>query len=162
MPRNYTRMAPKLMKDQLERYIPEPNSGCWLWMGSIRADGYGTVSVTTATERKQKLVHRESYKFYHGCPGDLDVLHRCDTPCCINPDHLFSGTHQDNMDDMNRKGRGRPPPSKGELNNRTHLTEKDVADIRRRYSCGETQTALGIEYKVYQQTISKIVHRKTW
>lgn len=83
--------------------IPEPNTGCWLWLGTTVGGGYGRVA---ETKRVRTLAHRASYAaFVSEIPHGMDILHRCDTPCCINPEHLSPGTHAENMNDMVRKGR---------------------------------------------------------
>ena len=82
----------------------EPNTGCWLWAGRL-VEGYG---IFTLNHRDNQLAHRASYEHFVGpIPQGLFVLHKCDVRSCINPDHLFIGTHADNMADMKRKGRGR-------------------------------------------------------
>lgn len=79
-----------------------PEAGCWLWEGSLHSTGYGTLYWDGTTQ----FTHRLSYRTFRGeIPDKLYVLHRCDVRCCINPNHLFVGTHQDNMDDMVSKGR---------------------------------------------------------
>lgn len=83
----------KSMERKLEKHIPVPIAGCWLWTGSVDKDGYGTIRRVNAGHLK---AHRESYRFHVRDPGDLCVLHHCDTPCCINPDHLYLGTQADN------------------------------------------------------------------
>lgn len=99
--------AKESLKDRLERnYIPEPNSGCWLWLASDHPGGYG--QVWDLDEKRPTLAHRASYKVFVGpIPEGLQVLHKCDTRLCINPDHLFLGSQQDNLLDMTIKGRGR-------------------------------------------------------
>lgn len=85
-------------------YIPEPNSGCWLWLRVLnkKDDGYGTLRLNGICQS----AHRVSWVLHRGTiPEGLWVLHRCDVPSCVNPDHLFLGTHQDNVDDKMRKGR---------------------------------------------------------
>jgi len=75
---------------------------CWIWMGSRSKKGYGVFNI----KGKQKKAHRISYEFHKGeIPDGLFVCHRCDTPQCINPDHLFLGTNHDNMQDAMNKGR---------------------------------------------------------
>lgn len=84
--------------------IPEPNSGCLLWLGSIMGIGYGKVS----WRGKQHPAHRMAWIDARGePPAGLLVLHKCDVPSCINLDHLFLGTPEENMRDMVRKGRNR-------------------------------------------------------
>src|SRR3990167_8916741 len=99
-------MRPTLLltKEYLDsRCIPEPNTGCWLWINWIDKDGYGGC--------KYGRTHRASWIIYYGpIPNDLLVLHKCDVPSCINPKHLFLCTQLDNMRDGFRKGRVTPPP----------------------------------------------------
>jgi hypothetical protein len=82
--------------------MPEPNSGCWLWLGGTDRLGYGKVNV-----QGHFLAHRLAYAETHGdIPEGLLVLHKCDVPSCVNPDHLYIGDDQDNMNDMAARGRG--------------------------------------------------------
>ncbi len=86
----------------LERSIPEPMSGCWLWLRARIPEGYGHIAV----DGKNLGAHRVSYETFVGpIPDGLWVLHRCDTPPCINPRHLFLGTHKQNVADSAAKGR---------------------------------------------------------
>ncbi len=93
--------AEKAKKFIDERCIPEPNTGCWLWTKYTLSAGYGLSS----HQQKSWLAHRLSYAAYFEDPGGLFVCHKCDTPSCVNPNHLFLGTHQENMDDAAVKGR---------------------------------------------------------
>lgn len=89
-----------------QSWCPEPFSGCWLWMAGTSLAGYGQISSSEATRRKEVYAHRLSWEIHCGpIPEKLFVLHSCDTPLCVNPDHLFLGTHRDNMQDALRKGR---------------------------------------------------------
>ncbi len=88
-----------------EKYIPEPNSGCWLWVGSM-VYKYGSFNYLDKSYR----AHRVSYKMFVGdIPEGMLVCHRCDVRSCVNPNHLFLGTFYDNYHDMLTKGRGRKP-----------------------------------------------------
>lgn len=94
------------------RTTPEPNTGCWLWMGGIAGGGYGALR----HGGKMVLAHRFSWEAHNGAiTSGLLVCHRCDNPPCVNPDHLFLGTYKDNYDDMARKGRGYQHPPVGTL-----------------------------------------------
>lgn len=85
-----------------DRIIPEPNSGCLLWEGVYTGSGYGQIT----RNRKHIMVHRLAWEEEHGpIPPGLSVLHRCDVKGCVNVEHLFLGTHADNMRDMLAKGR---------------------------------------------------------
>lgn len=95
-------MKEKIKKILEEKSIPEPMSGCWLWLGSINNGGYGSVYFN----KKWARAHRVSFLVFKGkIPEKLLVCHHCDTRSCINPSHLFLGTHQDNSTDMVNKGR---------------------------------------------------------
>lgn len=83
------------------KVMPIPHSGCWAWIGATGTDGYGV----TWDGARYRRAHRLAWAQRHGDPGSLKVLHRCDVPCCVNPDHLFLGTDADNMADMVAKGR---------------------------------------------------------
>lgn len=89
-------------------YEPDPNTGCWLWTGALNAYGYGTITA----QKRTLYAHRVAYEIMNGpAPSSLSVRHKCDTRCCINPEHLTLGTHQDNMRDVvgKRAGMGMRP-----------------------------------------------------
>ncbi len=90
-----------------DAYVPEPNSGCWLWIRSTNINGYGQAYVNKA----KLMAHRYAWQLFKGeIPKGIQVLHSCDTPSCVNPEHLYLGTHHDNMRDRKEKGRYRTVP----------------------------------------------------
>lgn len=134
-----------------------PGARCWLWMGA-RINGYGRLKIN----KQSKWAHRASYEHYVGAiPNGQLVLHHCDTPACINPEHLFLGTQKDNIADCCRKGRrGRSGASLvGEANPARKLTAADVLAMRASH---ESQTALAARYGVSQARVSKILRREAW
>lgn len=107
------------------KFIPEPNSGCWLWTAAANKRGYGHFGVNGEV----RDAHRVSYELYVGPIGDgLSVLHRCDIPSCVRPDHLFLGTQKENLEDMTVKGRRRT--AKGEERRSSKLTATIAEKIR--------------------------------
>ena len=96
---------------------------CWEWTGTLNKHGYGVFN-----HKKETLAHRISYQIIFGDVFQDQILHKCDNPKCVNPDHLFLGTHQDNMTDRNNKGRTNRP--KGEKNASAKLSEQQVKEIK--------------------------------
>lgn len=147
------------MKSELERfedkYIPEPNSGCWLWTASCYPNGYGVFN-----SPRGNYAHRNSWVFYRGgIPNGMQVLHRCDNPICVNPDHLFLGTQADNIRDMDKKGRRARVGPQGERAPSAKLTEDQVRAIR---SDERSRNVVAVEYGVRKSAIYKIRRRATW
>lgn len=137
-------------------------SECWLWTGHRNNMGYGLIGVGNLIDKTKTmaLVHRVSWEIHNGPISDgLWVLHRCDTPLCVNPSHLFLGTHLDNMRDQAAKGR-RPS---GESAHGAKLTDDDVRAIRVALSVGnEKQSVVGQRFGVSQSVISQISTGKKW
>lgn len=108
--------------------------------------------------------HRVAWFLYSGrIPGDLDVLHRCDVPSCVNFRHLFLGTQSDNAKDMWSKGRSRPGHAKpGEQHHSSKLSKADVIDIRYQVSNGVQQKVMAEKYNMSKAQVSRIVTGKRW
>ena len=115
---------PQKIWRRIERkFVPEPNSGCWLWFGATVESGYGRYWF----EGNIRPIHRLVYERCHQCdlPSDVFVCHRCDTPPCLNPEHLFQGRQVDNLADCIAKGR----MPRGERAGRSKLTDSQVSAI---------------------------------
>lgn len=141
--------------------FPEPNSGCWIWMGSIKDNGYGNShnDDTGATE----MAHRKSYRLHKGeIPHGLLVLHKCDVRCCINPDHLFLGTYSDNLNDMVSKGRNVPNNLFGERNPASKLSAEDVSFIRSQPKARGLGKAMRERFGVSRSTIERVLNGQSW
>ena len=96
-----------LMQKRFERHFCIDASGCWLWTGAINSSGYGSFAIREGGRPKTDNAARISWKLYRGAiPEGSHVLHACDVRRCVNPDHLFLGTNQDNTRDKAIKGRG--------------------------------------------------------
>lgn len=136
------------------RVAKNGDSGCWLWGGYKNMAGYGSLKV----DGKMTRAHRYSWELHNGpIPDGMHVLHRCDNPPCVNPDHLWLGTDADNAADRAAKGRSNPP--KGDAHWNAKLTEPDMYAIR-----ADTRILreIATDYGVTPSTISFIKHRKTW
>jgi hypothetical protein len=136
------------------------DDGCWIWTGFRNADGYGSAS---NGHSRTENVHRIIYRMCVGPtrPGD-EVCHTCDNPPCVNPKHLFIGTHADNMRDAARKGRIKSRDSSGEKNPSAKLDTLKVKAIRERHASGERSIVLATEFGVSQATICRILRGATW
>lgn len=150
---------PANIKELLEFNIERvTESGCWLWTGRTNPRGYGQIAVPNS-----RYAHRVAYEAYKGSfDKNLFVCHKCDTPSCINPDHLFLGTHSDNMKDAIRKGRRshiRPPRLYGEQHALTKVTEAQALEIK--FSTESTRKTAK-RYGLCQATVSSIRTGRTW
>lgn len=133
-------------------------SDCWLWTASGNGQGYGKMRIGG---RKGALVyaHRLSWELHYGfIPEGLHVLHRCDNGACVRPDHLFLGTHKDNMADAAIKERF--PDRRGEAGGNVKLSAENVLAIRARK--GQTQRALAAEFGVTHSQIGGISRGVYW
>ena len=134
-----------------------PESGCWLFMGATNQFGYGRLTLCRKGVITRHLAHRVSYEHHNGpIPPDKIVCHKCDIPSCVNPAHLFLGTHQDNVTDKMRKGRYKGSRITSRV---TRLSPVQVNEIR---ASTAGRRALARQYGVHHKTIAKILDGVTW
>lgn len=130
---------------------------CWEWKGGKYTFGHGCLRVNG----KMTGSHRFSYEIHKGkIPEGMFVCHKCDNPSCVNPEHLFLGTIQDNNRD--RKNKGRTHCLKGEKNPAAILDRNDVIQIRDLISIKMSQKEIAKLYGVSQAMISEIKNKKSW
>lgn len=140
-----------------EKFIPVTESGCWIWTAYTNADGYGQINA----DNRMKKAHRVSWELYNGViPDSMCICHKCDTPSCVNPNHLFLGTHTENIQDMFLKGRA--DLKHGSKHGRTELSEEDVISMRKKCNEGTPQQYFADKHGINKGTVSKIILRKTW
>lgn len=137
-------------------------SECWEWNASRTPGGYGQMRFRGT----RWLSHRVSWTLFKGeipeGPGTyktLGVLHKCDNPCCINPDHLFLGDQKSNIDDSVNKERWGKRGCIGEKHGRAALNEVKVREIR---ASGLTYSELAEKYLVSKSTIQHVIQRRSW
>lgn len=129
--------------------------GCWLWMGYCDENGYGGLTIA----RQRETAHRVSWRISCGeIPDGLFVCHRCDTPSCVNPNHLFLGNNLDNVTDMVSKDR----ECRGERSPFAKLTEMEVINIQIRYANRESQESIASDFGVSRSHISDICSGGSW
>jgi hypothetical protein len=161
-----------LSPDQVQRFWQRVTQGdpdeCWLWTGPTDPNGYGRLR---GAGRKVLYAHRVAWTLANGpIPGRLFVCHRCDNPPCVNPSHLFLGSHIENMEDMTRKGRRsygnaggtRGGPRRGERNGGAKLTAAIVLEIRDSARDGARLSELALRYGLHKESIRRIVLGLRW
>jgi hypothetical protein len=138
-----------------KKFIREANDGCWLWIGATVRGGYGSIGIAGSRTRS---AHRVAWELYKGPLNATQwVLHRCDTPACVNPQHLFLGTPGANAADRAQKGRS--AKQFGEANPRSRLSEAQVLAIRADNRPGRRLAPL---YGVTPATIQSVRNGQTW
>lgn len=168
-------MRKKSLAERFWKYVDKSKrNGCWLWTGYVDPAGYGKMSFNL----KPSFAHRISWLIAHGAlDSKVFVLHACDNPRCVRPDHLFLGTQKDNMRDMHRKGRAgdcrnfgvangihnHPEKVRGELNGCAKLTWRQVKTMREEYATGRTSTRkLARKFGVAQCTVWRALAERNW
>jgi hypothetical protein len=141
-----------------ERSVPVA-SGCREWQGAKHRQGYGMLRVGV----RSVLAHRVAWEEANGpIPDGLHVCHRCDNPACVNVDHLFLGTHLDNMRDRQAKGRTKLPRAEGSQCVWARLKEHDVSLIRLLTSLGVRQPKIAALFGISQTMVSHIHRGVVW
>lgn len=136
----------------VSKFEPDPQSGCWNWTGSKIKGGYGVLGGERGANNV--VAHKFSYEHHKGpVPSDMLVLHRCDNPGCVNPDHLFLGTHADNMDDMAKKGRAGAP--KGRRGYVSKLSDDQKSEMRALVSAGVPIRQVAAKFGVDRRLVRK-------
>lgn len=140
------------MKDRFFAQVDRVADGCHRWTGAKSAKGYGRFFLNG----KSRIASRVAWEISTGTPpGQLLVLHRCDNPACVNPDHLFLGTNEDNLKDMAAKKRS----IAGESHHRAKLTASDIVEIR---SSKLRTCDLAKLYGISPQQMGAIRNGKAW
>lgn len=137
---------------------------CWVWKGAKYRCGYGLFGVRVDKLAKSIPAHRFSW-FLHNGPlesSKIFVCHRCDNKLCVNPSHLFAGSHSDNMRDMIAKGRNGKTGCRGERNSHAKLRQSDIGRILRLIGEGLEQKEIAKMFMVGPTAISRINKKKAW
>lgn len=150
-------MDPKLKERFDAKWREDPKTGCWIWTASIAGKGYGQLKIPGA--RRQVYAHRLAWELAYGpIPEGFLVCHRCDTPRCVNPAHLFLGSHADNLQDMASKDRH----LKGERNAQAKMTEAQVEEVFDLRAAAWSQREIAERFGVGQMNICRILRGDRW
>jgi hypothetical protein len=156
-PHHLEKYRPKAVEERFWSKVAPPNeNGCMIWQASKNKCGYGSFRVERGYP---EAAHRVSYRLLKGeIPSGLVVMHACDVPACVNPDHLLLGTPQDNTADRDKKGR----QARGERSASARLTSADVLEIRRQAKLGVSYSVLAKQYDVANATIQQAAVGRRW
>jgi hypothetical protein len=148
-----------------ERFWPKVNisndpNGCWEWLAGKFSDGYGTFAVRVEDgSMVSERAHRVSFEMHYGpIPDGMQVLHDCDNRPCVRPDHIYAGTHEDNMRDRDKRNR----TSRGEQIGTSRLTELDVRQMRNRRIHGDSYDELAIRFGVVPAYVRAVCAGRSW
>lgn len=137
--------------------IPADRNACWVWQGKRERERYGHFTV----KGHEYQAHRWIFTLLHGAiPDGLVIRHHCDNPSCVNPQHLASGTHSQNV--MDAIQRGRRSNRKGEKHPLAVLDAIKVLEIRQLAACGHPQHRIAETYGISRQQVGKIARRENW
>lgn len=136
----------------------EKTDSCWLWKGARRL-GYGRLLIQGRTRSAHIVAYEEAYG---PVPTGLKVMHRCDNPPCVRPDHLTIGTQAENVLDAVVKGRHKNPVMRGERHPLAKLSAIDVAEIRHRAAQGLTSTEIAKDFPITARSIRRVIAGHRW
>jgi hypothetical protein len=148
-------LRPIPLETRFWKYVNK-TSACWLWTGGVTGAGYGALNTSRGSHepRRQVLVHRLSYELARGpIPDGLFICHTCDTPRCVNPEHLYAGTQSQNIFDSVKRRR---------FAGHRKLTDGQVRQIRQRFDGGEPVTQIALDVGCSRQTVKEIGARHAW
>lgn len=159
-----------VLAGEFRRWMPgePPTDGCWLWAGPKNFHGYGDIRKMINRVVYRDFAHRVSFRLFNGPIDDgLLVRHSCDTPTCVQPGHLLTGTHADNLADMTERGRHARGDVLSLLRQGTkhwnvRLTEPEVLAIRALSAEGTSSADLARRFNCTHENIRRIVTRRTW
>lgn len=154
MPKGYTHT----LESVLDNTAWIPFCGCRLWLGALKPDGYGRTKHLNKNQSTHRLVKMLELGRSLG-PKEC-VLHKCDTPSCINPAHLFIGTQKDNVLDMHTKGRGNP--LLGEAHQFAKCTTADVIRIRTLRASGLSLKEVAAAVSATRGIVEGVLYGKSW
>lgn len=151
-------MSGKVTKTVMQRFINFVNSD-WQWTGTKNKAGYGKILYNG----RMDYAHRVSFELFNGpIPDNMQVLHACDDPGCVDPDHLHLGDQKTNIHEMMDRGRYHHIVFKGQDHGRAKFSNEQIREIRERVKNGCSYTELSREYHVVVTTISNIITGKSW
>jgi hypothetical protein len=134
------------------------DGGCWRWIAGKFRSGYGSI---VDDAKKSRRAHRVAYEIFVGViPVGTEVCHHCDNPSCVNPGHLFLGSHAANMADCKSKGRNRGVC--GEAHRLAKLTDDKVREIRALHAAGHRYCELDKRFALGRSKARQIVTRQAW
>jgi predicted DNA-binding protein (UPF0251 family) len=150
---------PRRLQERIRAGCVVDSNGCWIWQGSLRTAGYGQINVHDRPEG----AHVVSFEAFKGpVPEGKEVCHTCDVRPCCNPEHLFAGTHKENVADMWAKGRGvKPPRVTGKRHHKATLTDSEVAELCKLRASGLSQREVAKRFGVSQSTVWRLFHGET-
>jgi hypothetical protein len=144
----------------------QKTENCWIWTASRRHGRYGQIGTGSKRDGSKKVesAHRVAWRLFHGAiPPGLSVLHHCDNPPCVRPEHLFLGTNAENLSDMRQKGRGKMPAHiKGPANPAAKLGVDKAREVQAGFASGENKSMLARRFGVSRTTIRRVIENISW